>query len=159
MTDEAKRALDFLRNDSCGGCVFNSPIGVCDKGECLLMSAADLIEHLSVEQDALVLEIERLRKELEAAKSGWISVEDRLPESDGDYLVCDTNDGDYGVYGCFFDSGYAEFGSWGSDYDPYTHGSLDSKWYKEDTITHWQPMPEPPKEVFNELQCSKNESP
>lgn len=62
----------------------------------------------------------------------WISVNDRLPECDGKYLVyADWNDwGDNkGVFSCEFATG-----EWVVDSDTF------------DYITHWMPLPEPPKE-------------
>lgn len=58
----------------------------------------------------------------------WISVEDRLPENDRDVLVYDKVSG-----------------MWIAQYD--------NRWETEefilDDVTHWQPLPELPKEVNN----------
>lgn len=61
--------------------------------------------------------------------NGWISVEDRLPESDGFYLAWYT----------FKDGGHA------LDIFYFNAGSPISN-----AITHWQHLPKPPKEVENE---------
>ena len=64
---------------------------------------------------------------------GWISVKDRLPEENGVYLV-------------FVARGYVEF---------YT--LLDKTWFSstfnicdDGFVTHWKPLPEPPKEEDDE---------
>lgn len=78
--------------------------------------------------------------------SEWISVKDRLPESEGDYLICNTNDDHYDVYGCFYDSGSEEFGCWNACYDSFTLGYIGSDWIKNEAVTHWMHLPNPPKE-------------
>ncbi len=57
-------------------------------------------------------------------KQEWISVEDRLPEKQTAVLVCFDND-------CISTDFIASSGMW------YDH------WHK--TITHWMPLPTPPK--------------
>lgn len=59
----------------------------------------------------------------------WISVGDRLPEKNGDYLAY-TRDGIVWPY--FFT---ASSGVW-----------EDTLGYSTDTVTHWMPLPAPPKE-------------
>jgi hypothetical protein len=62
----------------------------------------------------------------------WISVEDRLPEQDGKYLVYDFGS-DAGVI--YFEAGY-----W-LEHDAYwgwTAMTIQSY------ITHWMPLPKPP---------------
>lgn len=68
-------------------------------------------------------------------KTGWISVKDRLPEMSGYYLVC-THNTFYDTY-CI-SKVYFSGGVWGSLRKRYTN------------ITHWMPLPEPPKE---ETEC------
>ena len=88
----------------------------------------------------------------EAGKPKWISVEERLPEEDGRYLV--------------FTSSYLiqyvrvlSFAKDGRKVDEYDFVSAwenvwywyDSEWghITTDDVTHWMPLPEPPKEVDN----------
>ena len=59
----------------------------------------------------------------------WISVEDRLPEKDGKYIVCTARGSVY----CTRFKAYGKIGNFQTDIN--TH------------ITHWMPLPEPPKEV------------
>ncbi len=56
--------------------------------------------------------------------SEWISAKDRLPESEGDYL-------------CAFDDGFIATASWiDCDWE---------LWADSGEVTHWMPLPEPPK--------------
>lgn len=74
----------------------------------------------------------------------WISVKDRLPDKDGQYLVF-TEQGD--CYNAPFDTNVGdggEFGIWFNRYHPDTLGFLDSQWQEYEGITHWMPLPEPP---------------
>lgn len=65
---------------------------------------------------------------------GWISVKDRLPEKDGVYLA--FYDG-YTVSSVWYERG-REHSEWTDDYEEYC--DLD--------VTHWMPLPEPPKKVI-----------
>ena len=72
----------------------------------------------------------------------WISVKDRLPETDGIYIVCDRRLNGYPwihtvgfrkassswceLHGVYYDDGYGRY----SD---------------QDKFTHWMPLPNPPK--------------
>ena len=81
-------------------------------------------------EDALWLAITALREQME-----WISVKDRLPEEKVNCIVhyqhsyCD-NDGYWAIGFCCYDGEKFQF-------DPA---------YK---VTHWMPLPEPPKEETN----------
>lgn len=85
----------------------------------------------------------------------WISVKDRLPDKDGNYL-CYLECGD--VCQSVFDSTIASegekfpFGEWVGVYNSDTLGFADSYWEEYDAVTHWMPMPEPPKEGDTECQ-------
>lgn len=61
--------------------------------------------------------------------SCWISVKDRLPEKKGDYLIYNT-DGTVWLY--WYDKEYKEW--------------YDSSGYLTESVTHWMPMPEAPKD-------------
>ena len=78
-------------------------------------------------------------EEKQATSDGWIPVEERLPEEDGSYLVC-TDLGS--VYTSHF---YAEkhFASM------CVYGYVrEAQWSRRGKakVTHWMPMPQPPKE-------------
>lgn len=74
-------------------------------------------EHLESERDAALAKVPK-----------WISVKERLPEESGKYIVCTRKKAVYCTAFRFF-HGKGYFAT-----DSTTH------------ITHWMPMPEPPKE-------------
>lgn len=61
-----------------------------------------------------------------AEESKWMSVKDRLPETETSVLVCTER-------------GYI-FLSWASNEDVFWFYNED----EDDRVTHWQPLPEPP---------------
>lgn len=126
MTEDVKKIVRDLHSWN----VYGQSVERCNTE----LAAADLIEHLSVEQDALVLEIEKLRTELESAKYGWISVEDRLPELGERVIVLNK-------WGHVNDKKLRKdlYGDKIARFAP--DGLLPGK-----DVTHWMPMPEPPKE-------------
>lgn len=67
---------------------------------------------------------------VEAAQPKWISVKDRLPE-EGETVLCYYESDLMGVCTRLHEIWEDSYGYWESD----------------DAITHWMPMPEPPKEV------------
>lgn len=66
MIDEAKQievnqAIEYLREDACGSCIFNSFLGECTTvSDCRVRKIADLIESLSAE-------LEQVKRERDAA--------------------------------------------------------------------------------------------
>ena len=73
----------------------------------------------------------------------WISVEDRQPEKNGLYIT----------FGCSaepvrwlhnFDHDVGKFGSWW-DYEPDGKKHPRYRFIEAENITHWMPLPEPPK--------------
>lgn len=90
----------------------------------------DLIEKLPV----------TIKGQLETTlESNWISVKDRLPDEDGEYLISMYHrfmiGGIYKKYtGRFVAKYYAEYKEWRIMNDVCT------------SVTHWMPLPEPPKE-------------
>ena len=66
----------------------------------------------------------------------WISVTDRLPKVGGDYLVVDLD-------GCQAVLPYSSrIKRWNED----MHGEKIIDYWDTDEVTHWMPLPEPPKE-------------
>lgn len=79
---------------------------------------------------------------LEEEQSKWIPVEEKLPDKDGRYLVCDGGDV---LEACFSptgqlrrnqNGGFDRLPSW-STTDCYESEDLDH-------VTHWMPLPNPP---------------
>ena len=71
-----------------------------------------------------------------AAQSGWISVEDRLPEIGARVLLCGRYENQVIIAYCatgYFD-GITYREHWGADINSMAE------------VTHWQPLPEPPAE-------------
>ena len=97
------------------------------------------------EQDMIIQDLRRENAKLKALVPHWISVKDRLPEESGNYIVCcDDSSCSYGE-GIWYSSDvvvvseYYE-GSW-----IWYEGGTE--WSLENIVTHWMPLPEPPKEV------------
>ena len=78
----------------------------------------------------------------------WISVKDRLPEEDGKYIVFEQSGGRTNTSILRFAKDarkvdrYDFKGRWKNAWYEY-----DSEWghYTVNSVTHWQPMPQPPK--------------
>ena len=73
----------------------------------------------------------------------WISVDDRLPEESGLYIT----------FGCTavpvrwlhnFDKDIGKFGAWWN-YEPNGKEHLRYRFIEAENITHWMPLPPPPK--------------
>ena len=112
-----------------------------------------IIQDLRRENENLRAELEWKQKEIELARRHarqWISVEDRLPEEDGSYLVTTNSFGDRQSVKLRW------FAKDGENVDAYDLAGQKDVWYLYDiecgyvsikTVTHWMPIPEPPKEV------------
>lgn len=118
----------------------------------LCAAAADMIEELSVELDqderkyrldafeTLVAEGVKLKADLDEWKrraetaQGWISVKDRLPEDGEDVVVIARTGIPY-----WYRVAYLKRRRWMRDNGQRIY----------DTVTHWMPLPEPPKEVYH----------
>lgn len=80
--------------------------------------------------DSTINELSHYIAEQGYTKQEWISVEDRLPNQSGKYLVCSNNN--RWKQGNVYQARYST-----------TYG-----WCQRDKgkgITHWQPLPQPPK--------------
>lgn len=91
----------------------------------------DLIREENKRLEAHILCKIDVIKLLEAQVPKWISVEERLPEKSGRYLVCTSKSSVY--------------------YTKFTRHEQDGRFHTDINthITHWMPMPEPPKEGSN----------
>ena len=95
---------------------------------------SSIVYNLKFKAEERIKELEEDIKALQHVQSDWISVEDRLPKQyDEDYLVCVKNknkEGGIFIVDC------KNFNS-------------DSVWVGGNTyeiVTHWQPLPQPPKQ-------------
>ncbi len=107
-----------------------------------LISRADAIAAVRYGKDPI--------KNLEALPGvGWIPVTERLPEKSGTYIVCcDDSWCSYGE-GIWYSSGVVVCAL----VDVGVNGGICWEWYEgsviydlEGIVTHWMPLPEPPKE-------------
>lgn len=72
----------------------------------------------------------------------WISVDDRLPKTDGIYIVCDCRlNGNPWIHTAGFMKASS---SWCELHGVYYDDGY-GRYREQDKITHWMPMPHPPK--------------
>lgn len=76
----------------------------------------------------------------------WISIKDRLPRKNGKYLCCDK---DKHIHILSFAQNLYSIDSWDFAKE-HRSGFYDYSdeygYYEWDGVTHWMPLPEPPKE-------------
>lgn len=76
----------------------------------------------------------------------WIPCSERMPETDGPYLVVNKATGWIGVYNFSRVKNFPYFGPQENAW-----WRLDDDWYPQScNVTHWMPLPEPPEEKQNE---------
>lgn len=75
-------------------------------------------------------------QQLEAQQPRWISVKERLPENGQKVIATFKNEGGVIVDQARYSNGEFDFASWAY------------VWHEN--ITHWMPMPEPPKEEHHD---------
>ena len=137
--DEIKKGLECCLGDChnyhCEECPYMNPDtedydGCSDNGKKLAADALALIQQLEEEKARLDCTITLLAgtvKHLRETAPRWISVKDRLPADYQEALVIFN----YELIAVRF----------------FCHGKWYSNGYEEkDTVTHWMPLPEPPKE-------------
>lgn len=77
---------------------------------------------------------------------GWISVTDRLPDDNGNYLVLNKGVIEIAPYDKeAAQEGFFPFGYEDKEIDEIGNTLID--WIEISGVTHWMPLPEPPKEV------------
>ena len=100
------------------------------------------------EKDLIIQDLRRENAKLRARVPEWISVKDRLPEKDGAYLVTTNSFGDRQSVKLRW------FAKDGENVDAYDLSGQKDVWYLYDiecgyvsikTVTHWMPLPLPPK--------------
>lgn len=108
---------------------YEDPRGKNDYADALFMAGAAL----RAKEDALAHDEQMKATPQEDKPSyGWISVKDRLPDKDGSYIVHSGRSGT--VFAAHF---------W----------ARDNRWSGRGlnlNITHWMPLPDPPKEMHHE---------
>jgi hypothetical protein len=142
---ETKEIIKSIRicssTGSCEGCIYDDD-SHCGCSERLLLITANRLEKLESEKENLIhynahlnnqlnkaeSHIEKLKEQLSEQQPEWISVEERLPEENGTYLIA--------VKGSHV-SHFAGF-----DIEP--NEFCDNVFRKTD-VTHWMSLPEPPK--------------
>lgn len=144
MTEEVRKCVEILRyceesGARCGGCPSGETNGI---PNCHSQShIADLIESLSAQLDQVTRERDAAGsnkfqyetgfiKGFEAAYPKWISVKERLPE-DGQRVVGIAENGMTGIM---------DYRDDGTPFAARIFGVYFSN------ITHWMPLPSPPKE-------------
>ena len=121
---ELERCTTYIYGFPCEGCLYGID--------------AEKVESDCV--DALLKDALAYIKQLEAAQPKWISVEERLPDDRGNFITkihCDN--GDWIEVNTF---DYMEKEWW--------HDAVNCTVKATDFVTHWMPLPEPPKEDCNE---------
>ena len=84
--------------------------------------------------------------DVQERQSEWISVNERMPEDSGDYMV--FNDGRIEIAPYDKEAaqeGFYPFGYEDKEIDEMGNTLID--WIEISGVTHWMPLPEPPKEV------------
>ena len=117
--DEIKNGLNHCSEDGHKQCPYNYDCNMADGFSVLAYDANAYIQQLENHIGELTEKV---------AQPKWISVEERLPEENGKYIVCTAKGS---VYCTKFSIGVR--GSFHTDM--YTH------------IAYWMPLPEPPKEA------------
>ena len=121
---ELERCTTYIYGFPCEGCLYGID--------------AEKVESDCV--DALLKDALAYIKQLEAAQPKWISVEERSPDDHGNFITkihCDN--GDWIEVNTF---DYMEKEWW--------HDAVNCTAKATDFVTHWMPLPEPPKEDCNE---------
>lgn len=96
---------------------------------------ADSLRRIATATEAISKNVEHNKSVVQVAAANtprWISVKDRLPEDFEDVVVIISN----GLNGYWYRVAYRERGSW----------SQGGGRRISDEVTHWMPLPEPPKE-------------
>ena len=121
--DEIKKWMECCTHGTCNSCPYFGD--ECDSDR----EVIDTLEYIQ-QLEHQIGELTEKVAQLEAAQPKWISVEERLPDEPGEVLAC--------VYGriCI---------AWYSNRCFETPSGM--VFYAcENAVTHWMPLPEPPKE-------------
>lgn len=126
--DEIKEALECCAEISvCSECPYYNKLNF--GGECVEIKSIDALNYIR-QLENQIGELTEKVAQLEAAQPKWISVDERLPDEPGEVLAC--------VYGriCI---------AWYSNRCFETPSGMEF-YACENAVTHWMPVPEPPKD-------------
>lgn len=125
--DEIKNALECCAEISvCSECPYYNKLKF--GGECVEIKSIDALNYIR-QLENHIGELTEKVTQLEAAQPKWISVEERLPDCLEDVIAFNQN-GDIR----WFSVASVDRGTWWRDGKIVHH------------VTHWMPLPEPPKE-------------
>lgn len=139
MYDELVKRLREEASSWCVGCCFWT-------GECICTASDDSKRNCDIYSkleaaDAMEELMRRCEQFQYMPPPAWISVEERLPNCNGCYLVWRPHffGGEIGMPSiCYFDGTNTWHDSYGVDFTRILH---------PEDVTHWMPLPEPPKEI------------
>ena len=148
MYDELVKRIWECASGECFNCSQYTPTtnaSVCQKE--LMKQAADAIEDLEFACNRY----EKDYKALCAYLPKWIPVAERLPEKTGVYLAwmkwdLTEPEEEPSASPIEYDAEEEAFGRWKSYYDAETFGWAGEDFIRYEGITHWMPLPTPPKE-------------
>lgn len=145
--DEIKRGLMHCEREKCKECPYYDKCMMADAHTDLHSDALEYIQQLENQIGELTEKVEQL----EAAIPKWINVEDRLPEVPKNYnwieVLClwkipEINYVSYRVMRYYGEHNALSFPTgWSLHGDP-----LDRVTDWSNAMSHWMPLPEPPKE-------------
>lgn len=119
--EEIKKGMECCKNGECENCRYIDGSG---HWSCVGRLINDIFAYIQQLEQRLV--------EVNKTSPRWISVKERLPEDDG-YFLCNCNDGSPDVVCMYYGDG--EFLTPEPELSNLSH-----------IITHWMPLPQPPKE-------------
>ena len=103
-----------------------------------------IADHLIANGVTLAEQLASSSKQL--ASSEWIPVTERLPEKDGEYLTCCSYDKWSQISILYFAKDGCDI--WGGGFygeENVFYYDYDGVYVSQDNVTHWMPLPEPPK--------------
>lgn len=134
--EEIKKGLECCSVVACGSCPYEY---YCNLENGYVKISNDALAYIQ-QLENHIGELTEKVSQFEAAHPKWVSVEERLPDDRGDFITkihCDN--GDWIEVNTF---DYMEKEWW--------HDAIDHTVEATKFVTHWMPIPEPPKEYCNE---------
>ena len=139
--DDDTLEIKALEQQPCSDCISREAVKE--------MLTSEWTKYMPMESDVSLSFVLEKISELPSVtlKARWIPCSERLPEEDGEYLVCYEEeyrkDYDFDEVGIApFEVDCEGFGYWQPYYDKTTLGYLDSDWM-EISVIAWMPLPQP----------------